>query len=520
MGNAYSSSQQIAEELASDFLLTAVVVDDEVTYSDATLPKPGETLQVPTLWEEVSQHATTARTDRRHDLNARTLTDEFAELGLVCSVLPLDEEGKAESRIRSMSRRSDVIVLDWMVRGNPGDFAIRLIKNIIADDADPDWLRLIAIYTAEVKLDEIAQAIAEAINVEAEGSTVTHQSLRVRVFSKREYPEENLPEEIIREFARMIDGLLPTTAVAGLAELRKRTYRLIGRFSRDLDAAYWGQRMALIENPAEAEQHLEHALSGEIQSLLEDCLIGQYAGLDACRAWVTDFEASGGNLTERVRLTGDAATQDIVEFVCELLNYGRSYREGEHNLASNTGWKRCTRLFTRSDEDAECSNQRFAALLALKHHHGEPPPRLWSGTILAEDGDLGTSYWLCVQPRCDSTGLSGSTRFPLLPLHQESTTGMNALDSSIFSDQGTWHKVKVSRDLGGIRIITCNPDQGRREVIAIRENGTYYLYHSDGKFRWVGELKAETAQRAANKLAAQAARVGVAESIWLTKIDI
>ena len=66
-------------------------------------------------------------------------------------------------------------------------------------------------------------------------------------------------------------------------------------------------------------------------------------------------------------------------------------------------------------------------------------------------------------------------------------------------------------------MIDFNPASEKEEVvIAKEENGSYYFSDAnDNRYKWMGELRFEHAQRISNEFAANISRVGLDESEWL-----
>ena len=149
-------------------------------------------------------------------------------------------------------------------------------------------------------------------------------------------------------------------------------------------------------------------------------------------------------------------------------------------------------------------------------HPSFASPRLWLGSVVALDTEDSTAYWLCVQPRCDSTNLSGKICFPFLPLmgFDEST---QRLEACVIRDGNELKTFKVSERVGEMLMVEFAPSANPPgEVVAQWEDGHYRFGAEARSYRWVGELKSEPAQRVANRFAAWTARVGLAESAWLS----
>ena len=519
--NSSKDTNDMSLEIAKRFLQSAVILDDQAYFPN---PNVVPMRVIPPGYGPSRDLGTEAPPQTPdHRLNAKTLVDSFADQGLVCSVFMPHEGGQYAERIRKIAAKADIVILDWTLfeesGADVGNESLQLIDNILKNDAnsDRDRIRLIAIYTAQPDLVLITDKIESwlqdnGFKPERSESLITSGRLNIRVLNKNEVSEEQLPLELITEFASMIEGLLPNVAVSGLASLRENTYQLLGHFSADMDPAYLGQRV-LLDNPSDAEQQLVTALTGEIQAILEDSQVGQSAGSEAMRAWVEAAVVDGLNLADGLKPRFKKDHADIIEFACEVLQIGAKATKGRHGLTSQP-WKNVTNVFSDKKESALKADHEFAALLSLKRSYGTP--RLWLGSVVAFDTEESPTYLLCVQPRCDSTNLTGKTSFPFLPLlgFDDST---QRLEACVIRDGNELKTFKVSERVGEMVMVEFEPSTNPPgEVVAQWEDGHYRFGAVAQSYRWVGELKSEPAQRVANRFAAWTARVGLAESAWLS----
>ena len=95
--------------------------------------------------------------------------------------------------------------------------------------------------------------------------------------------------------------------------------------------------------------------------------------------------------------------------------------------------------------------------------------------------------------------------------------GFRHLDTCIVRDGENYFTFKVSRRIGDLVMVSFEPGNGA--VQAHIDGDRYYFETGIEKYRWVAELKPEHGQRAANDLAAQTARVGLAESEWMRRYN-
>jgi hypothetical protein len=298
-----------ARNAAAKFLQSVVVVDDQAALTSnagpdddmavppgrdnaAAAPEPAPLVPAPervvSLGGEEAGEETTSeavphgelrvpeKVPDVHGLDAKSLIARFAEMGLVCAVLKPDADEDLKPQIAQAAKRADLIVLDWEIYKDGGLTALGLIDRILSDDEAGRRLRLIAIYTVEPALKDIADKASAkldahyaAMNLKRlDDFTIIKGPARVVVLAKQgtRIPKEDheatariidvkyLPDRLVEEFSQMTMGLLPKAALVALAALRADTHKLLTIFDRELDAAYLGHRI-LLPNPRAAEGH-------------------------------------------------------------------------------------------------------------------------------------------------------------------------------------------------------------------------------------------------------------------------
>ena len=259
---------QRSREIAQRYLHSAVILDDEAEFRPRN-GQPTEGLIAPTLDTPPDKDPTPEFTAEAnaHPLDAKLLTDAFADEGLVCSVIKPIEGGRFAERVEYIAGKADIVILDWTLLGEKnaeegsaaGDATLKLIDSILRKNS-VSRSSLIAIYTFEDDLESIAESIKIRIqdyrcNVTRTGTIVLGDHLLIHAISKKTVLEDQLPSLVITDFAEMIEGLLPNVAMSGLAALRERTHHVLRQFDATLDPAYLGHR-TLLPDPNDAEDHL------------------------------------------------------------------------------------------------------------------------------------------------------------------------------------------------------------------------------------------------------------------------
>jgi hypothetical protein len=538
----------ITQGVALDFLHSVVLIDDRVYLGPVPLDTlPATPVPVEIITPQRQGGATQSDIDpavvseeaiqipvTEHPLDAKPLLDRFAEQGLVFAPLRLDKEDDEQKTIKA-SQRADIVVIDWKINGNYGDTTIRLIKGILTT-GDTHRLRLIAVYTGERDLADITDRIRTELDAILPNETkpadetfaVTRGPVRVVVYAKaatllpQENPElyariaapEELPDRLVTDFARMTSGLVSNVALEALARLRANMHHVLRRLHPGLDAAYLSHR-ALVSPPEEAEDHLVALVVSEIAAVLEENAVGHRAGPDAIRAWLQDRLAADVDFKQIFSL----GTLDPLDGLCGLLDVGvdsKSVPTEFKPLRKKEKARALTERFCKPDADAAQRDQEFAMLLSLREQYVSRLPYLTLGTVLATADGVVISYWVCIQPVCDAVRLTVNRKFPLLPL--KIVTGDQEPFDMVIDDGAVVRRLKASLRPFEQDTPIFAPDAQSKTVKPAREGSATVFTSIDGtKYRWIGELKPDYAQRLLNAFGAHQNRVGVVESEWMRR---
>jgi len=522
------------EDVVTDFLETALVVDDEglpktPPEEDEAEPAVVHSREDLTLVEPPPQELEAVQAE--HPLRTRELIDAFADMGIVCGVLAPIEGDEIRERFLRAAARADLVVLDWELHRDGGATALQLIKALLDQDdaAERRRLRVIAIYTGQTGLRSIVDRVRKTLDLSKsyladDGMALTSDNVRIVAFSKklggktshaREIPEPDLPARLGSEFGQLTAGLVPSVALAALAAVRNETHRVLQALKADMDLGYLGHRVASVF-PEDAEEHVVDMVAAEIASILSDAAVGNRADLDVIRSWLDDAAAasppldSGSALTkqkkinradlERMLTIGLGSDEALDGYEGDGLgkNVLRAVRrEGAH-------------LFTNSSSDAIASSDIFALRMATRTLYSRPARVLQLGTVVLFRGD----FMVCVQPRCDSIRIDPDEprSFPFLPFDvADPTEGEHGLVVER-PDGSALVRLRLRSKPFAITTFTFSADS-TGGVRARKVKGLWNFYATGRRrFEWVADLKPEFSQRVAVDLAAELARVGLNES--------
>jgi hypothetical protein len=461
-------------------------------------------------------------------LDAKTIINDFAQIGLVCGVIRPEQNEDIGPIVSAAATRADVLVLDWWMHGDAGATSKAIIKQLARSGDQQDRIRLIVIYTGAQDLRGVASEVAGCLDgAEVIGEHLTRVdagSIRLVVLAKPDTPVdpgliedvvsfEAFPARVVKEFARTVEGLLSNVALAALAAVRANTHRILNRFDRVLDPAFLGHRM-LLPDPEDAEQHLVEMILQEFSAVLEKASVGNNANYKAVQQLVSDAVLV---INDIERLSAFASRRDVpisdvaMGFVKEGVDRPE-FMLSNKERKDIRGW--ASRIFAfASGESGSTSSEvskEWSMLMSNKLQYGDRPPIVRLGTIV-RDADRG-AFMLCMQPVCDSVRLLGRTSFPFLPL-DEVTDGPDIVVK--YSDQ--YYLLSVRKKFYDIIMIPFEPsDDTSRTVKAIHPSeskGWQFVSAPEGaSFEWVAELRDNFAYKFANRFAESASRVGTDDS--------
>jgi hypothetical protein len=522
-------------DIVDAFLQTVVVVDDrafddddqdETSSGHVEGPRPGP-------GRDVTRELVVPNSQDAHELNAKAVTDAFAEDGLVCSLLsPRRDEDVSEKFLRT-AKRADLIVLDWVLHGDVGRKTLKLVEKVLADDLrDRRRLRTIAVYTGQKELLDVANRLAATIDAayddcelerQDDGLAMTKGPVRAAVFAKEhvsELPAElearrvsfaGLPACLRSEFATLTTGLVTGVALAALGALRHDTHRILKTLSPKLDPAYLGNSAAL-PDPEEAVGQAVALVAAEVRSVIEDNDVGRNVELPVLRLWLDDAKRKHLRFGELI----DPAKRLSRPQVDAILTHGLGTDEGveaigaiKHgkNYFKKTVKHEATKVFCDNQDEAAASDADFAHRTMMRTIYSQPARILQLGTIVQSQG----VYRLCVQPLCDSVRLTSTQAFPFLRL--EIVEPDRGPDFVVIDPDGEgWVHLQLAGNPSDLVMISFAPTQ-KNAVTAAVAAGMHSFRDSDQVIhRWVGELKPDFSQRAAFDLAQQFARIAVDEA--------
>lgn len=470
--------------------------------------------------------------DAAHLLNAKRVIDSFAEKRMLCSVIcpSQDDRPDLSDRLHNLARSADIIIIDWSLHGDSGAQTLEMLERLLDwTISDSEQLRLVVIYSGDQNFPNIPDDIEERLQPfnplkEEDEFTITCGPVRITVLAKPGIPIlkdqknqcrivkfENIADRVIEEFTHMTVGLIPNAILKSLTQIRQNTYKILQKFTAELDAPFLTHRV-LLPTPEDAEEHLTTLITAEFLAILEEGNIGNTVNAEAIRTWV---ESAGKDFF----LQFGKETRHLSEAeICTLLEKGieKWNVEGVSKSAKNRSYKYLSAMFHLRPSEFQALDEEFALITILRSYYEQRTRSLTLGTILKHHNSKELSYWLCIQPHCDCVRIESERDFPFLPLKALKQTDENF--EILLKTENGFLKFSINRKPYDLKMIRFAPSSSETitMITANNHSGIHYFQSTDAQeYQWVGELRAELAQKFAHEYATSLSRIGVNESEWL-----
>lgn len=495
-----------------------------------------------------------------HWVDAKSVTEGFAKEGIVCGVyeptafpatdFEIDTNFKT---LLTVCENADVFILDWhLFNGDENaDAVAHLLAHIFKEDnsnASPKPIRFCAIYTAEPvdnvcgKVFSALKQIDEAVKQDRTARKVSAGGLTVCIYSKEEatasgaIAAKDLAEQIINDFAKTYEGIMPTLALRGIASIRDNAKRILDKFPAGMDPAFLLHAGLTIADKNISED-VVNLMGDEMSAVLADTQVSSDEIYDLC----SDHIATGCDEAVLADLKADTALvpqettwENIKEFFSNIF----SSRGFPKKTDIFIPWRNEIRLHRidrkllmalsnlvkrkTAGDKAYC----FGALSALFCHRTNytATKMLRFGSVvkcLAPEENAGR-YYLCLMPSCDSIRLKDRDKNGGLKNHKFPFWQLTEVPKDF---QGRNHGL-VLKGADGDYLPYCAKGKIRENfsLFEFNSQNATVTFDNDGivkttrgvyAFEWVAELKSAHIQRMAEFVSREFSRVGLAESEWL-----
>lgn len=536
-------------EKAKAFIKTVICFDDEPADAEGNQSPPrtakravsgfdDSELERPAHDNNIEQQDVSV--EELHPLDFRATANAFAEKSILCSVLKPDQSGiSLIERITTLANSADVTILDWELEGRKGgsEACRAAIDRILKQDrTEGGRLRLIVVFTGtdgQRAIDDLADKLADLKpNRPKNECALTGKHWRVVVFQKPHTTNptaklvtySELPGNVVAEFAKLTNGLLPSAVLHGITAIRENTHRLLAVFDHDLDGAFLTHR-ALIPDPEDAEEFLLGLLQEEIGALLRYTNLRSCVDAAMCKKWI---EANGilveeKNKNKRERLVKAVSKPCLTKtqgFIKDF--FEDEERQKEAPTARLVADKVLSAFYLANSDCADNGERRFSELSSYYGVGTRPnADNLWLrlGVIVRDESD--SRYLMCLQPLCDSVRVKKGALFPFLILDSLPTNDMRMRkDLLVRSPAGESLWLQVDPSPKKLISFKFDPSEkgGVAPVGAIEESGRPVFETADPngsrKLIWIRDVKLGKAQRFASGLAARFHTLGIDEFEW------
>lgn len=516
---------KFSTKIVKNFLHTAVILDDRAIFNN-TLDESPTSLIIPSGMEpnDVIESQMTTSTDNKiledetHKLDASTVINEFNQKGIICSIIkPKDRNeltGSSLENFISLIKKADIIILDWDLFHDGGEFVLELIKSnfLKKEPVEVNELRLIIIYSAN-NLSTIRRKLIDELSVNFEedsySSSEDHKFTHLTLFNKAKTLDQvdpnrvvgfaNLVDKSIEEFTRVYTGIVPNCVLSAITNVRQNTHKLLNVMNSSLDPAFISHRM-LLTNPDDVEHHVEELISDEIASIIRSAESGKAVSYDNIKhsPLIYDKQYLDNSIDAYIK---NGIESDLSNNQKKL--FKKDVKNGFTCKWSNSDNERCS----KSELDFAKLTQLQTAYASISY--------LKFGVILQDIKSEPKISYLCIQPPCDCERLNSGKGHKFLFLKLTLITGSNSEGFDLIASDDS--KYEISYNKSNRFLIEFNADSDG--VVKFKSNiDNKELSDTSGMtYKFVSILKNAQTQRITNEFAASIARVGLNESEFLRR---
>lgn len=549
MINPNSSYSINSLDIVKEFIQSIAIVDDKAAYSNDP----------------------TATSDF---FDAGRIIKSFSEEGVVCSIYKFTEEDDV-FRIAKVSKRSDIIILDWKM--NPTQASVAHVEDDDEDDDEEDdekvskgyyslkileevipsiynKFKLFIIYTDEIDFiriaDEIkAKLVSKGLKVSDDSKySFLCNSSKITIFGKealkertshleeianRSFSYSELPNAIYQEFFTFTHGVVSNIFLKSITSVRANTFCLLDTFNRTVDPAFISHK-GVLPLPDDAHDQIIELIGSEIKSVISGALsendtnnqVDSFIELLNEDHLLFTIDKTGlpnvDNIPSRFNI---GAFKNLVhKGVISVCKYDKETAKSKIELSKKAIQNLPTMIIKAnnpgiSNQDvlnfAKNSNLKFAKLTTLRNRYlNTNKPILALGVIVkGKTISNAEEYWLCIQPKCDSVRIAENENQYLGRAFIFLNLTKTSSKGEIILNSGMFN---VKYSISQVRQFTFRPTKNGMVQVRGEEIAKWYFIDTFGmRFDYLGELKNDFAQGIANNFASQMSRVATNHSEWL-----
>jgi len=372
-------------------------------------------------------------------------------------------------------------------------------------------------------------------------------------------PFDQLPDNVISEYAELVKGVIPGATLHGIAAMGEKTHELLAILNSNLDGAYCLHR-AMLPEPSDSVDFAMNVITSEIETVIQtDAKARQIVDEEGLKSWLKDYAL--GNTT--LPCSDSSLSVETVE-KC-IINGQLSNKEGKkcfkNDYASNWIRAKTDKGQTLKDDNGNTITveeaEKFITQNRLERINGcKPPnflrfvevlystfddaingceelshlqctardiggrlypdisqsPTLQLGTILKKQNEGSCDWFLCLTPLCDCVRLKEESNFFFLHLYSGTKSSADIIIKTL---DGTFEPLIVKKEKIRTLTIPFKPTNGSDRINANQLENEWLVTSNGTNYRWVGELRYTKALAIVHYVATNTSRVGVDEFEWL-----
>ena len=590
-----SSFDEMCKEAVKRFIRTVAIIDDEATYNLSQEDKDNvKTVKPPvTGLMTGSKDADSSMTkgdpieegfqddhDDLSQLDAKVVINAFADIGIACCIQRPENEETPLDRAANLAATVDVLVIDWALDNENISLPRDIIKKILEEDKNTGGrLRLIVVYTAQSFVDQMIKDLKKdadgvydnGLDMNEKRFFIKSDYLRIVILNKKStlnplkeariVPFDQLPDNVISEYAELVKGVIPGATLHGIAAMRENTHELLAILNSNLDGAYCLHR-ALLPEPSDSVDFAMNLITSEIETVIQtDAQARQIVDEEGLKSWFDDYIGDKDKLPygksslsaktiEKSIINGQLCNKDEIDaikreysnnWIQAKTDNGQPLKDIDKNTIDldkakkyieQNDWKRIkgcdppkkTRfaevLYDSSGKaiygcnelsHLQCTARDIGGRLYTDNSQS---PTLQLGTILRKRKGGSCEWFLCLTPLCDCVRLEEESNFLFLQLY---SGNKSRADIIIKTQAGTFEPLIVKKEKMRTLTMPFKPTNGSDRINANRWRKEWRVKSNGTSYQWVGELRYTKALAIVHYVAANTSRVGVDEFEWLRR---
>jgi hypothetical protein len=486
--------------------------------------------------------------------DATKATDAFYAKGIVAGLYrPVIKDGLNENQFASsvdkIARRSDVVIVDWMLKKGNSTYSKALVNKVLTNDiAQGGRLRTIIIYTGEPNITALIVELKDYLSsngkIELENHdtySLKNKNVIIAFYNKmgpttttRKIPEDKLPDIALIEFGKLINGIIPSLAMKASSTVRDNTSRIIAKFGNELDVGFLSHR-ALLPSPEDSEVFMLEKYVSYLRNILSISKVdSETLGINTLNKWVDQHYSESIKIKVKgyekdlefsqddIKLTLDKGYSKLAEIVEDRIVKDKipktSKKDARAILTDSSNILKIMDVFSNTTNQVATSSEKLCILNSFRRtlkDIAEPKelPYLTQGTVIYSMGE--EEYFVCVTPKCDTARIPTSREFSFAILDQNVDETFDLIVPSFDNDKSI--PLLMNKKFYELRNISFSSGQQTKVIAKMDQKRICFTDDSNSKYRWVGDLEDMDIQKRVSEIVGNFNRVGIDEVEWMRR---